>query len=90
MSGGSMNYLHFKVKEAEFTENTPERKAFREHLNLVAQALYEIEWADSGDTCKGEYDTPAIMACISKANVIDTLLKEAKEIRDQLNKYLKE
>ena len=62
MSGGSMDYLYIKVADAEFTENTSLRKAFREHLELVAIALKKIEWNDSGDGADGEDD--AIRNCL--------------------------
>lgn len=87
MSGGSMDYLYSRVQDAEFEENTPERKAFRKHLNLVAKALREIEWADSCDTSPGQYDTPAIMACITKVDVFLSLQEEAEELINQLKKY---
>lgn len=88
MSGGSMDYLSYKVEDAEFAENTPERKAFRQHLKLVAKALHEIEWCDSGDTSPGK-DTKAILKCITKEHVLEQLLKEAQEVKKELEKYTK-
>lgn len=49
MSGGSMDYLYTKVKDASFRKHTPLRRAFRKHLDAVAGALRAIEWNDSGD-----------------------------------------
>jgi hypothetical protein len=63
MSGGSMNYLYILVRDAEFHTHSPERKAFREHLMLVANALRAIEWNDSGDG--DDQEVHNIMACIS-------------------------
>lgn len=64
MSGGSMNYLYSKLEcGADFEENTPERFAFAKHLKLVAKALHDIEWVDSGDYGPGR-DTDAIRACL--------------------------
>jgi hypothetical protein len=37
MSGGSMNYLYSRLEYAEFTADTPERRAFAQHLKLVAK-----------------------------------------------------
>ena len=54
MSGGSMEYLSYKVEDANFREDTPERKAFRAHLRKVANAMHKIEWNDSGDGEDGE------------------------------------
>ncbi len=44
-----MNYLYSSVLDAEFADSTELRRAFREHLKLVAAALKSIEWNDSGD-----------------------------------------
>ena len=85
MSGGSMNYLYLNVQEAEFKENTAERRAFRKHLNLVAEALRAIEWVDSGDSSE---DTKEIMAVLGKERVLESLVEEAKSVRCQLEKYL--
>ena len=89
LSGGSMDYLYAKVESAEFLENTPERVAFRKHLNLVAKALKDIEWVDSGDRKRGD-DTDAIMACITKSEVLqsererlEAAIKEAKELLER-------
>ena len=64
MSGGSMNYLYAKVLHcADFPLDTPEREAFAKHLKLVAQALHDIEWVDSGDYGPGD-ENAAIRACL--------------------------
>ena len=64
MSGGSMNYLYSKLLHcADFPINTPEREAFANHLKLVAQALHDIEWVDSGDYGPGD-ENAAIRACL--------------------------
>ena len=66
MSGGSMNYLYSKVlHNADFPLDTPEREAFAAHLKLVAQALHDIEWVDSGDYGPGD-ENAAIRACLSE------------------------
>ena len=66
MSGGSMNYLYSKVlHQSDFPCDTPEREAFAKHLKLVAQALHDIEWVDSGDYGPGDENT-AIRACLSQ------------------------
>ncbi len=67
-----MNYLYEKVLNAAetidneyedgFVKNTELRKAFAEHLVLVAIALKKIEWVDSGDKVPGDEDE-AIKAC---------------------------
>ena len=68
MSGGSMNYLYSRLEyEATFHTETPERKAFAKHLELVAKALHDIEWVDSCDYGPGEEDE-AIIACLKNAS----------------------
>ena len=91
MSGGSMQYLYQRLDwEATFAENTPERVAFRKHLNLVAKALHDIEWVDSGDCVRGD-DVEAIMACITKSDVLvaerERLEEAIKEAQDVLTRY---
>lgn len=66
MSGGSMNYLYSKIlNDSEFPLDTPERIAFAAHLKLVAQALHDIEWVDSGDYGPGD-ENKAIRAAIGQ------------------------
>ena len=69
MSGGSMEYLYQKVQDANFSDDTPHRKAFRTHLEKVAKALHDIEWVDSGDYGPGR-ENEAIMACVAPADVV--------------------
>jgi hypothetical protein len=79
MSGGSMNYLYSKLEyEANFTAETPERRAFAKHLKLVAKALHDIEWVDSSDYGPGD-ENAAIRACLGDAVMLQTMLEMAKE-----------
>lgn len=60
-----MNYLYSKIEwYADFELNTPNRVAFAKHLKLVATALHDIEWVDSGDYSPGEEDE-SILAVIA-------------------------
>lgn len=90
MSGGSMDYLCYKVMDANFAENTPERKAFRKHLDKVGEALKDIEWVDSGDNAKGDENEAIMEVLNSKAGVIDELMIEAKALIANLKKYIGE
>ena len=79
MSGGSMNYIYSRLEcDAKFTADTPERRAFARHLKLVAKALHDIEWVDSGDCGPGD-ENAAIRACLSDAVMLATVLEMAKE-----------
>lgn len=82
MSGGSMDYLSFKVEDATFAQNTPERRAFRAHLRKVAAALHIIEWNDSGDGASGESE--AIRACIGDCAVLHQTIEQAREAAQEL------
>ena len=81
MSGGSMNYLYSKLEyEANFREDTPERRAFAKHLKLVAKALHDIEWVESGDYGPGD-DAEAIRACLSNGATLEAAVDAAHEAR---------
>lgn len=61
MSGGSMDYLYLKVRDVaesirEREDSTTLHKAFAAHLDLVADALHDLEWEQSGDTGDGDAD----------------------------------
>ena len=83
MSGGTMNHLYSKLeREATFTADTPERKAFAKHIKLVAKALHDIEWVDSGDYGHGD-DTEAIRACLSSGATLEAAVEAAHEARNE-------
>ena len=82
MSGGSMDYLYLKVENVEFSTNTPLRRAFMAHLKLVAKALHEIEWVDSGD---GGDEDSAIRACLNKRAPLQAAIDAAREAMDSLS-----
>lgn len=85
MSGGSMDYLYLRVREAEFHINSPERAAFRRHLMLVANALRSIEWNDSGDG--DDQEVHNIAACISlSASENDKLRAENERLRAEVER----
>lgn len=89
MSGGSMDYLYSKLEyDANFREDTPERRAFAKHLRLVAKALHDIEWVDSGDYGPGD-DTDAIRACLSSGATLEAAVEAAHEARKVLTAELK-
>lgn len=61
MSGGSMDYVYIRVREAadnirEREDSTTLHKAFAGHLDLVAEALHDLEWEQSGDYGEGDAD----------------------------------
>ena len=92
MSGGSMDYLTYKVDEAadQLTNknNTPLQRALGEHLRKVAKALHDVEWVWSGDYGRGD-EEEAIRAVLGDATperVMDVLQVDAAELIKQLQK----
>ncbi len=89
MSGGSMDYLYSRVRDATFRRDTPERQAFAKHLELVAKALHDIEWVDSCDYSPG-METEAIRACLGEGAVLEAAIEQAhqsmKELRAELER----
>lgn len=84
MSGGSMDYICHRVEnDTPFHENTPERKAFRAHLALVAKALHDIEWVDSADYAPGD-ENEAIRACLAPGATLTQALKDGYEALDAI------
>ncbi len=89
MSGGSMNYLYSQLEYARFSTETPERRAFAKHLALVAKALHDIEWVDSGDYGPGD-EIDAIRACLTAGATLEAAIEAANEahkvLRDELER----
>ena len=92
MSGGSMNYVYMKVDDAAqaFSLSTPLRRAFSEHLSLVAKALHDIEWVDSCDYGKGDEEAAIrkVFAHAGSTPELAVLIAEAKAARDALSDIL--
>jgi hypothetical protein len=64
MSGGSYDYVYSRIDEIEIrdADTNPRRAAFQKLLRLVAAAMHDIEWVDSGDYCPDE-ENETIDAC---------------------------
>lgn len=92
MSGGSWDYLTFKIDEAGVRleqQKSPLRRAFGQHMRLVAKAMYDIEWVDSCDKSPGD-EVEAIKdvlrdSCTEKQIAI--LIDDAKEVIRQLKSF---
>lgn len=56
MSGGSYDYVCFKISDIELRNclTDPRRAAFQKLLKLIGQAMYAIEWVDSCDWGPGD------------------------------------
>ena len=86
MSGGSWDYVYRRIQDAadglSFSKD-PLRRAFGEHLKLVATAMHDIEWVDSCDYGPGD-DVESIRKALPNANQA-----EAFEIIKELEKQIK-
>lgn len=82
MSGGSYDYLGFKIDEAAgqvaVRRDTPLRRAFAAHLRLVGKAMYDVEWVDSCDSSPGDEDE-AIRACLAPGAELDAASAKLEE-----------
>lgn len=78
MTDKNTGYLYLKLMYADFICNTPERTAFKKHLDLVAKALREIEFADS------PFENDAIRACLSDTAVLESIIETASYTIKQL------
>lgn len=70
MSGGSYDYLCYKIDEAANSirsrhSGSPLHVAFAAHLDDVAKAMHDIEWVDSCDYAKGG-DEESIRSVLGK------------------------
>lgn len=84
MSGGSMDYLFSTIEcRMNFHQDTPERKAFAKHMELVCAALHDIEWVDSCDYAPGN-ENAAILKCINHDSVLLAAIETAKDTLEKL------
>jgi hypothetical protein len=89
MSGGSWDYFYSSLEDIRVRlqeEKCPHRRALGNQVELLAKAMHDIEWVDSGDWSKGS-ELPAIKAALgSEADnkAIDVLLKDGSRLIEQL------
>ena len=91
MSGGSYDYLSFKMEDAARTlmkkHQTVYRQAFGKHMMKCAKAMYDIEWVDSDDKSPGD-EEKAIMECITFSYVLTVMVEEAENMKKELEKLI--
>jgi hypothetical protein len=88
MSGGSLDYAYAHVSDAASAirtrrANSPLHMAFAAHLDLVAQALRDLEWVLSGDTVAGG-EVGAIRAVVSHSEEIGAAIRQAERAQTAL------
>ena len=62
MSGGSWDYVCYKIDEAAdnlIHERCPERRALGHLMHKVGKAMHDIEWVDSGAVATAEEELEA-------------------------------
>lgn len=91
MSGGSYDYLCWKMDEAarqlQHKGQPAYRIAFGNLMRLCAKAMHDVEWVDSGDMGRGD-DKESVMKCISHTDVLKVTVEEAKKIKEELEKLI--
>lgn len=94
MSGGSLDYLYYKVEDVAIKlqnkENTPLQRAFGLHLIKVAKALHDVELVMSGDYSDGD-DEKAIKEVLnddSNREVFAVLQTDALKLIAELKKFV--
>ena len=91
MSGGSWDYFCHKCADvASQLENEacPLRRAFGAHMQLVAEAMHDIEWVDSSDMGKGDdlESMRNVLGDDADIKEIQVLLSDGRKIVDALEK----
>ncbi len=91
MSGGSYEYLCYKMEDAAQTlmgkTQPPYRQAFGELMMRCAKAMHDVEWVDSCDKSPGD-DEESIMKCISSSDVLRVTVQEAEKMKKELEKLI--
>jgi len=94
MSGGSWDYIYFKIQEAADRlshDETPLRRAFGQHMSLVAQAMHDIEWVDSNDKGKGAdiKSMKKVLGDTAEAKELEISKEDARKLIKQLENLSK-
>jgi hypothetical protein len=92
MSGGSLDYIQYKIDETarEILRRSVDRpdavllRAFANHLLTVGKLCHTIEWDFSGDSSLNDDDRKAIKAAIGGQAVLKQALDEAIQAHKNL------
>jgi hypothetical protein len=92
VSGGSLDYVYQRVEDAAqsiaLRGDTPLQRAFAGHLTRVAEALYALEWAWSGDSDIALADH-AMRKLVSPAEELDAATARANLALEELQDCLR-
>ncbi len=91
MSGGSLDYVCYKVDDAidtiEKRATTVLQKAFAKHLKDVVNALHDLEWVYSGDYSEGQ-EVESLRKVINKEMELKAATEQAEFALKQLKDVL--
>ena len=91
MSGGSLDYVFYKLDDAvdsiEKRATTPLHKAFAAHLRDVSAALHDLEWVFSCDYSDGD-EVEALRKVVNKEMELEAATKQAEIALLQLKNVL--
>jgi len=91
MSGGSLDYVCYKVDDAidtiEKRATTVLQKAFAKHLKDVAKALHDLEWVYSGDYSEGQ-EVESLRKVVNKEMELKAATEQAEFALKQLKDVL--
>jgi len=93
MSGGSWDYIYCKIEDVAArlkNEKCPHRRALAEKLFLIADALYQIEWVDSGDNSSPEDINAIKLALGDTTTALGVMIQDAKDLVKELNILIKD
>lgn len=91
MSGGSYDYVCYKIEEAAdslVNQSCPERRALGHLMHKVGKAMHEIEWVDSYDKRPGN-EMEAIREVLNGVHVspLELLIDDARNLIERLQKF---
>jgi len=96
MSGGSYDYLPYKVQEladmirqkaTHGVDGRTLRLAFADLLSDCYEAAHALEWCDSGDTCWPAPE-PLLREVVTRAMEMDAIVSEAQRVLGDLSDAL--
>ena len=91
MSGGSLDYVCYKVDDAidtiEKRATTVLQIAFAAHLKDVSKALHDLEWVYSGDYSEGQ-EVESLRKVINKEMELKAATNDARIALKQLQDVL--
>jgi len=91
MSGGSLEYVYYKVTEAADSirdRREPLYQAFAKHLDLVSRALHDVEWVLSGDYGAGD-DVEAVRKVLAPGAELAAAIESSERTLDILKSTIK-